>query len=87
MCTFLANDTLTARKKHQCTWCGQAIEAGSKYVRQRIIGDDGPCTNKLHPECDTALDDTARHEGGGCIYFDFGSMPRGGYDSDQVTAP
>ena len=76
MCMHLENATHIARKQHQCSWCGQMIEAGSKYVRQRIIGDDAePCTNKLHPECDDALSEAARAEGG-CVYFDFGGQER-----------
>lgn len=52
MCQLLSNDTVTARKQHACSWCGQKIEAGSKYVRQFVLFDGDTCTNKFHPECD-----------------------------------
>jgi hypothetical protein len=43
--------TLKARKEHRCTWCGQTIIVGEKYVRWASY-DGGYCdTNKMHDEC------------------------------------
>lgn len=75
MCQLLSNDTVTARKQHACSWCGQKIEAGSKYVRQFVLFDGDTCTNKFHPECDNAVTAVAREEGG-CFQFQPGENER-----------
>ena len=40
-----------ARKKHRCTYCGEAILAGEEYVYQSGVYDGAWYTNKMHPEC------------------------------------
>lgn len=40
-----------ARKRHVCEDCGRWIEAGEKYSRQFLIGDDGPYTWKRCAHC------------------------------------
>lgn len=52
--TLLSETTRTARKKHRCIWCGEAIEAGEAYVDERSIFDGGFQHHRWHPEC---LDD------------------------------
>lgn len=43
---------VTARKKHSCTLCGEAIEIGSKYImRTGVNPGDGWWSMKMHPEC------------------------------------
>lgn len=52
--TLLLSKTRTARKTHRCIWCGEAINAGEKYIDHRYIGEDGPALDRYHPECDEA---------------------------------
>lgn len=40
-----------ASKEHTCTWCGQAINKGEKYIHWLSIDAETPVVNKLHPEC------------------------------------
>lgn len=87
MCEVIASSTQAARKQHRCTWCGQKIEVGAQYLRERIKIDGDIGTQRFHPECDGALRDLSRYEGGGCVYFDYASMPRGGVDHEQVVQP
>ena len=39
-----------ALKAHTCTYCGQPIEAGDKYMTWKSVGDSW-FTNKMHHEC------------------------------------
>ena len=51
----------SAKKKHLCSWCGQAIESGSEYVKYRFF-DGGDCgTVKEHPECYQAMHEMPAH--------------------------
>lgn len=77
MCTRLATETPLARKRHQCNWCGQMIDPGQRYERQRYVNGPEAWTLRLHPECSDALDEAVRYEGGGCVYFDEFNEPRG----------
>jgi len=45
---------LTARIQHRCEFCYERIEAGQKYVRWASV-DETWFTNKMHPECLSAL--------------------------------
>ena len=49
-------ETLTARKPHRCTNCGESIDRGSVYKRWASF-DGRPFTNKMHPECLASLQD------------------------------
>lgn len=62
--------TLTARKDHRCTNCGQLIQAGDQYMRW-VSFDDSAFTNKMHPECLDSLQDDAE-------YGEFEYMPYSG---------
>lgn len=64
----ISNETRKARKRRRCTWCGQWIEVGQTYIHERVKVEGDPATNDLHPECDDALRETARLEGGECTY-------------------
>jgi hypothetical protein len=56
--------TLTARKNHRCSWCGEIIKFGERYSRYRVwIGYD-TSTVKMHPECLDASGEEAREAGG-----------------------
>jgi len=56
--------TVTARKAHQCTSCGEGIAAGESY-EMWISFDDSVVTIKMHPECRTAHQDKADATGDG----------------------
>lgn len=47
--------TLTARKCHQCDWCGEGIEIGARYTRWRWFDVRDAYTVKMHPECREAF--------------------------------
>jgi hypothetical protein len=80
--TRLSDSEPIARKKHHCTWCGQHILVGEKYVRISVVFDGEMQTNKFHKECDAACADEASHEGGS---FEF--VP-GSYERpERETAP
>lgn len=54
----------SARKFHQCFWCGEIIEKGSPY--RRWMWKDGRTIEeiKVHPECGFAWTEAATDEGG-----------------------
>lgn len=64
----ISSGKVTAKKRHRCTWCGQWIEPGEQYTKEFVKVDGDPSWNKLHPECDEALSECARNEGGSCTY-------------------
>lgn len=84
-CECIHSERLKARKEHRCTWCGQKIDAGQEYLRQRVVIDGDAGTQKFHLECDAAFNEAARLEGGGPLYFEPGSQPRGGSDPDGLS--
>lgn len=51
-------ETRKARIKHRCHNCGEAIDAGSMYVRWTSFEDKAEI-NKMHPECLSDLQDAA----------------------------
>lgn len=52
--------TPVARKTHLCDLCGTTINAGEKYVNQRVFGDGQAWTNKYHLDpCEAALKEYA----------------------------
>lgn len=85
-CELISSQTLKARKAHTCTWCGEVIEPGTTYVCDRVVVEGEPSTNKLHPECDRALDEAAALEGG-FVLFTPGEQPRGAIDRDNLEGP
>lgn len=50
----------TAKKKHQCIWCGQDIAPGSKYKDERSVYDGNIQRHRWHPECQKASQDHFR---------------------------
>lgn len=63
MTTTLSHETMTARKAHRCSWCGQDIPVGEVYSRSRVIYEGEPITNKFHLECEAAADEIGRATG------------------------
>ena len=59
---LLREVTTLARKAHRCIWCGQGIEAGTKYIRERSVYDGHMQNFAWHPECQRASSDYFRHE-------------------------
>ena len=52
--TLLSESWPIARKQHRCIWCGQHIEAGEKYRRERSVYDGDMQNHKWHQECNAA---------------------------------
>lgn len=50
--THLEDTRPKARKRHCCDLCGYAIPVGMVHVARRGIGDDGPCTVRMHEICE-----------------------------------
>ena len=53
----------TAKVTHRCTSCGEAIDAGSEYIKWSSFDDGSAFTNKMHPECYEAHEENAKHWG------------------------
>lgn len=51
----------SARKRHGCDWCGEAIEIGKSYSRYRYLEPEYGFA-KMHPECFTAMQDAYSDE-------------------------
>ena len=65
----------TARKEHQCTWCGETIKAEEWYSKRRHYGNDGAHTIKFHTECEKAFN--GFDDNGGIDEWQEGDMTRG----------
>lgn len=50
--TLLSESFPVARKRHRCIWCGDAIDPGTKYRRERSVYD-GMQDHAWHLECDS----------------------------------
>ena len=50
--------TCKARKRHICSFCGEAIDKGEVYWRSTGIYDERWFLQKLHDECDDELRET-----------------------------
>ena len=44
----------SARKRHRCDWCGEAIDIGTSYRRSRCVDVRDAWTYRAHPECEEA---------------------------------
>jgi hypothetical protein len=51
-----------ARKKHRCIWCGQPVEIGEKYRREKSVYDGNMQDFKWHLECHEGAREHFRHE-------------------------
>ncbi len=47
--------SVTARKKHCCEWCGQAIEKGDKAQYRVYVFDNDIVHDWQHPDCFEAM--------------------------------
>lgn len=77
MCSYttLADEWVTTRKVHQCDWCGELIEKGTKARRRVGIFEGDFCEGRQHPECYAAMED-APHDVV-CEGWMAGDFPRG----------
>ena len=57
MSTHLSTETPTARKEHQCGWCGEMVLVGEKYNRWNGIHEGDFQSNAMHSECAVACHD------------------------------
>lgn len=60
---LLDHSEYTARKKHYCDSCNGTIEAGQRYVRQRIVDGSEGYTYKAHDHCKALSDHVGRCNG------------------------
>ena len=51
MCTVLADERPTARRRHGCNACGGTIGVGDVYERQRVVDGADIWTWKAHVLC------------------------------------
>lgn len=47
--------THTARRQHQCAFCGLSIPTGERYVRAQVPGGGRAAKEPLHTKCYTGL--------------------------------
>jgi hypothetical protein len=53
--TLLEEVRPVARRRHWCDYCGESIQAGTRYVRRRYVEDGEACTYKAHEACWEAM--------------------------------
>lgn len=75
----------SAKKPHQCSWCGTKILTGEAYKKYRYFDSGDAGTVKMHPECLEAFesqDSWDKEEG-----FSPGENPRGCTCGHSVNCP
>lgn len=55
---MLSESTVTTRKAHACTWCGQFIPKGAKVDTESLISEGQMSRQWWHPECREAFEKT-----------------------------
>ena len=56
--TELKNKTVTCRKPHRCSWCGEPIKTGDKAVSRACIFESDFQSSYEHPECIDAMNNS-----------------------------
>lgn len=51
----LSNKEVKVRKPHKCGWCAERIETGERAQARSYIWEDGPQSDRMHPECYAAM--------------------------------
>jgi len=46
---------VTARKRHSCEWCAEAIQSGEQAFYRAYVFDGDFMTGRMHPECEKAM--------------------------------
>ena len=74
------NDTMvkSARGKHRCSLCGEAIPIGASYIRRTGTDHGEMVVSKMHPECEKVSQGWDINE---WETFEEGSMKRGADES------
>lgn len=54
----ISNKEVRCRKSHECAWCGEAIDAGSKAQSRSYRFDGDFVSDWMHPECYAAMRDS-----------------------------
>jgi len=62
-----------ARLEHRCSWCGEKINPGERFVRIRCVFEGEPFVNKFHQECNLASEADWKEHGESFEEF---TMPR-----------
>lgn len=60
---LLSESKPKAKKPHRCIWCGESINIGEVYIREKSIYDSNFQDHKWHIEC---LDDCNEAHKGEC---------------------
>jgi hypothetical protein len=80
-------DVKACRKKFRCLWCGETIGIGDSCTVVSQMFDGEFQSNRYHPECDDAVDETSKMVNG-WFSFDPYNAERGkpeGKDSDMIS--
>ena len=90
MATLIESATIkSARKRHRCDWCGEHIDIGTSYERQRLADCGDAWVYKAHPECIEAASTLKDYDlecvphmgmGRGCVYDRFEDPSQCGSD-------
>lgn len=65
--SVLSSKIVTAKKSHQCNWCGERIAQGEKYTREFVVWEGDAWTKKVHVEC-AAAEETYDFRGDDLFY-------------------
>lgn len=54
----------TARRQHQCAFCGRTVQAGELYVRAQVPGGGLLAKRAFHSKCFAGLVEAVEKQGG-----------------------
>ena len=61
-------DETKARKQHRCIWCGEMVEQGNRYLREKSVYDGAFQDFAWHPECKQDQENDINN-GGDCEFI------------------
>ncbi|WP_186425057.1 hypothetical protein [Cupriavidus metallidurans] len=61
-------DEKQARTVHRCIWCGETVDKGERYFRERSVSDGAFQNFAWHPECKQDQEDDI-NSGGDCEFI------------------
>lgn len=56
-------DEHKARKQHRCIWCGEMVNSGERYFREKSVYDGSIQDFAWHPECKADQEQNLRDGG------------------------